>query len=199
MYGAFRVKRFFGGLVLFFWFLVFAAQFLGSTAGPFLRPDHGSSSRRAQPPSRLAAGHRRRRREAALTGASTARRYPGRAGPSGRSLPVGSEGSSPAARNLAFRSNLVFGTTFRSETMMQSCASTAKLRRAGPIYNNGTKAMGGSGTPPPRIVIGNVPPESGRAPNKVISSLPRSLLSFLHLSRRAAPDGASCLPALCRW
>ena len=45
---------------------------------------------------------------------------------------------------------------------MQSCASSAELRRAGPFYNSGTKAMGGSGTPPPRIVIGNVPPESGR-------------------------------------
>jgi hypothetical protein len=47
--------------------------------------------------------------------------------------------------------------------MMQSCASAAKLRRAGPIYKNGTKAMGGSGTPPPRIVIGNVSPKRTRA------------------------------------
>src|SRR6476646_12072804 len=46
--------------------------------------------------------------------------------------------------------------------MMQSCASAAKLRRAGPFYDSGTKAMGGSGTPPPRIVIGTVSPESGR-------------------------------------
>jgi len=46
--------------------------------------------------------------------------------------------------------------------MMQSCASAAKLRRAGPFYVSGTKAMGGSGTPPPRIVIGSVSPESGR-------------------------------------
>ena len=78
-------------------------------------------------------------------------------------LPIGSEASSPAAADLAFRSNLVFGTTpSGSGTMMQSCASTAKLRRAGPFYNSGIKAMGGSGTPPPRIVIGNVSPESGR-------------------------------------
>ena len=78
-------------------------------------------------------------------------------------LPIGSEASSPAAAEVAFRSNLVFGTTpSGSGTMMQSCASTAKLRRAGPFYNSGTKAMGGSGTPPPRIVIGIVSPESGR-------------------------------------
>src|SRR4029079_1239380 len=67
-------------------------------------------------------------------------------------------------RSLAFRSNLVFGTTRSgSGTMMQSCASSAELRRAGPFYNSGTKAMGGSGTPPPRIVIDNVSPESGRS------------------------------------
>ena len=45
--------------------------------------------------------------------------------------------------------------------MMQSCASAAKLRAAGPFYSSGTRAMGGSGTPPPRIVIGHPAPTSG--------------------------------------
>ena len=84
-------------VVRFFLVPCLVGQFLGSTTGPFLRPDHGFGSRRAQPSSRLAAGHRRRRREAALTAASTARSCFGRAVPSGSSLPIGSEGSSPAA------------------------------------------------------------------------------------------------------
>ena len=58
---------------MFFLFLVFVGQFLGSTAGPFLRPDHGSGSRRAQPLSRLAGGHRRRRREQGLAKAGNGR------------------------------------------------------------------------------------------------------------------------------
>src|SRR5262245_13878328 len=47
--------------------------------------------------------------------------------------------------------------------MMQSCASAAKLRRAGPFYMDGTKAMGGYGTLPPRIVIGNLSPRRRHA------------------------------------
>jgi hypothetical protein len=90
---------------------------------------------------------------------------------------------------------------FGSGTMMQSCASTAKLRRAGPFYKSGTKAMGGSGTPPPRIVIGSVSPESGRAPKLGCYLLLASmvLVSRLELSRRAEPDEASSPPAPCRW
>src|ERR1700746_2007177 len=43
--------------------------------------------------------------------------------------------------------------------MMQSGASAAKLRRAGPFYKNGTAAMGGHGTLPPRILIGSLSPK----------------------------------------
>ena len=78
-------------------------------------------------------------------------------------LPIGSEASSPAAAELGVpQQPCIRYDPLGSGTMMQSCASSAELRRAGPFYNSGTKAMGGSGTPPPRIVIGNVPPESGR-------------------------------------
>src|SRR3954467_10172388 len=43
----------------------------------------------------------------------------------------------------------------RGLTMMQSCASAAKLRGGGPILKNGVNTMVGFGWPPPRIVIGD--------------------------------------------
>jgi len=79
-------------------------------------------------------------------------------------LPIGSEASSPAAAEReASAATLYSGDPCGSETMMQSCASAAKLRRAGPFYMNGTRAMGGHGTLPPRIVIGSVSPKQRRA------------------------------------
>src|ERR1017187_5153915 len=42
----------------------------------------------------------------------------------------------------------------RTRTMMQSCASAAKLRSGGPILPFGMKAKGRLGIPPPRTVIG---------------------------------------------
>ena len=42
----------------------------------------------------------------------------------------------------------------RTRTMMQSCASAAKLRSGGPILPVGVKAKGLVGAPPPRTVIG---------------------------------------------
>ena len=42
----------------------------------------------------------------------------------------------------------------RTRTMMQSCASAAKLRSGGPILPVGVKAKGLVGVPPPRTVIG---------------------------------------------
>ena len=48
------------------------------------------------------------------------------------------------ARHQARRSrrNLVFGRSVRTGTMMQSCASVAKLRGGGPILHSGLEAMG---------------------------------------------------------
>ena len=42
----------------------------------------------------------------------------------------------------------------KTRTMMQSCASAAKLRSGGPILPVGMKAKGLVGVPPPRTVIG---------------------------------------------
>jgi hypothetical protein len=51
------------------------------------------------------------------------------------------------------RHKLVFGRSVRIGTMMQSCASAAKLRDGGPILNRGSKTMCKVGLPPPRVVI----------------------------------------------
>src|SRR3954452_1475606 len=53
------------------------------------------------------------------------------------------------------RHTLVFGRSRGSLTMMQSCASAAKLRGGGPILENGVNTMACFGWPPPRIVIGD--------------------------------------------
>jgi hypothetical protein len=37
-------------------------------------------------------------------------------------------------------------------TMMQSCASAAKLRAAGPLFQSASRASSNHGFPPPRIV-----------------------------------------------
>src|SRR5512143_3070942 len=42
----------------------------------------------------------------------------------------------------------------RTRTMMQPCASAAKLRGGGPILTSGIEAVQLRGTPPPRIVTG---------------------------------------------
>src|SRR5256885_2556964 len=42
----------------------------------------------------------------------------------------------------------------RTRTMMQSCASAAKLRSGGPILPIGIKAKGQCRVPPPRTIIG---------------------------------------------
>ena len=63
--------------------------------------------------------------------------------------------NSRGARHRARRSrhNLVFGRSVRIGTMMQSCASAARLRGAGPFSPAAWKAMGGGGSPPPRIIL----------------------------------------------
>src|SRR6516225_6351920 len=58
------------------------------------------------------------------------------------------EGSSPSAR--ASRRKLVFGRSVRIATMMQSCASAAKLRGGGPILRRGSKTKSQVGLPPPK-------------------------------------------------
>ena len=62
-------------------------------------------------------------------------------------------------------------------TMMQSCASAAKLRGGGPILHNGVKAVVSPGTPPPRTVIGDLSRAcgQGRKPSGVFLATPPSV------------------------
>ena len=62
-------------------------------------------------------------------------------------------------RGARFRARFNRATTLYpvgpwTRTMMQSCASAAKLRSGGPILSVGMKAKGLIGIPPPRTVIG---------------------------------------------
>jgi hypothetical protein len=52
------------------------------------------------------------------------------------------------------RATTLYSVGPRTQTMMQSCASAAKLRSGGPILPFGMKAKGPLGIPPPRTVIG---------------------------------------------
>ena len=61
----------------------------------------------------------------------------------------------PALGRDQSRHNLVFGGC-KNPTMMQPCASAAKLRDGGPILPLGMTAMSHLGTPPPRTVIGTL-------------------------------------------
>ena len=62
-----------------------------------------------------------------------------------------SEGRSAAGAEARATTLYSVGSV-ETRTMMQSCASAAKLRGGGPILFLGMKAMGISGLPPPRIV-----------------------------------------------
>ena len=70
--------------------------------------------------------------------------------------------------------------------MMQSCASAAKLRAAGPFYR-GINAMFEYGFPPPRIVIGSRAVKPARAPNGQVC---RSEL-FQDAGRKTTPSSGS--------
>ena len=69
----------------------------------------------------------------------------------------------------ASRHKLVFGRSVRIGTMMQSCASAAKLRGGGPILNRGSKTMCKVGLPPPRSVICSSPPIGERTAEPLVS------------------------------
>ncbi len=105
------------------------------------------------------------------------------------------EGSLPCAAG-SFRGNLVFGRSRWIDTTMQAFASAAKLRAAGPFYKSGTRAVGGYGTPPPRIDIGNGCSVSRPAPNSLFYLYPSS--AVCRCRRFRPPDAAACQPAACR-
>ena len=74
----------------------------------------------------------------------------------------------PAFGRDLSRHNLVFGGC-KNPTMMQPCASAAKLRDGGPILPLGMTAMSHLGTPPPRTVIGD-PVTSGWSEPKLLGA-----------------------------
>jgi hypothetical protein len=63
----------------------------------------------------------------------------------------------PAIGREGSRRELVSGGPAWVRTMMQPCASAARLRGGGPILDRGPGTIGPVGSPPPRIVIGNPP------------------------------------------
>ena len=114
------------------------------------RPDLPLIGRCAQRRSRVAAGHR----EATLrltVASAAARSMIRRAFQQCRT--TNPRGVRLQARGS--RHKLVFGRSLWIGTMMQSCASAAKLRGGGPILQNGGSTMCHCGSPPPRIVNGS--------------------------------------------
>src|SRR5919202_4008826 len=82
------------------------------------------------------------------------------------------------------RHELVFGRPRRAGTMMQPCASAAKLRGGGPSLTRGVEAVVLVGRPPPRTVIGS---PRYRSERRSCSPAP---------TRPPAPPGAGrCRPA----
>jgi hypothetical protein len=68
----------------------------------------------------------------------------------------------------------------RTQTMMQPCASAAKLRGGGPILRNGIESHCTYGTPPPRTVI--------RPSSSVRTGLKPSGVAFSHPPPFSSPD-----------
>ena len=64
-----------------------------------------------------------------------------------------------------YRAAALYSAGPKTRTMMQYCASAAKLRGGGPILHNGVKAVVSPGTPPPRTVIGDPSRACGQARN----------------------------------
>jgi hypothetical protein len=75
-------------------------------------------------------------------------------------------------------------------TMMQSCASAAKLRAAGPFYRSASSAMFEYGFPPPRIVNSAVVLKASGAPNGAECSA-RSGKPFQDAGRKTTPSKGS--------
>src|SRR5215210_2942135 len=74
----------------------------------------------------------------------------------GRRLRANPRGACHRARGSS-RRNLVSGGPLGARTMMQPCASAAKLRGGGSNLNSGSRANPLFGAPPPRIIHGSSP------------------------------------------
>ena len=104
----------------------------------------------------------------------------------------------PATGTIDRATNL-YSVDPRDRTMMQSCASAAKLRGGGSILDRGTKAMSAVGSPPPRFVNGGPRSMTGR-------QNPVSCLSADRPSRRCSQHnalrnlaGGHQAPQACHW
>ena len=87
-------------------------------------------------------------------------------------------------RGAINRATTLYPVGPRTQTMMQSCASAAKLRSGGPILPFGLKAKGLVGIPPPRTVIG-VPSQADKAGTVGVPSA-----SSVHCAaRKTTPSG----------
>jgi len=86
------------------------------------------------------------------------------------------------------RHKLLFGRSVRILTMMQSCASAAKLRAAGPFFRSASSAMFEYGFPPPRSVNSAVVLKTQRERRMVLSAMlvPVSPFRTLDVRRRPA-------------
>ena len=113
-----------------------------------------------------------------------------------------SEGSPRVARTKDRARNLVFGGA-KTPTMMQLCASAAKLRGGGPILCYGIEAMELAGTPPPRTVIGDLSQACGQYRNRqcTFGALPFSVPDAgrrprapRHCGRSATRRSGVCAP-----
>ena len=104
-------------------------------------------------------------------------------------LPIGSEASSPAAaERKASAATLYSGDPCGSETMMQSCASAAKLRRAGPFYRTARRPWVGTG----HCHLGSLSAASRRSGSAPNSLSPLFTHAIGHGGRPQATSGRSC-------
>ena len=76
-------------------------------------------------------------------------------------------------------------------TMMQACASAAKLRAAGPFCWSASIAMFEYGVPPPRIVNSAVVLNPARAPKMVLSGMLVPVTPFQDAGRKTTPSSGS--------
>jgi tellurite resistance protein TerB len=126
-----------------------------------------------------------RRRSTAMSQAVPARRQtPAQTRRSKASLPV----------VATSRHNLVFGGSSKSSkirTMMQPCASAARLLEGGPILSRGVEAMGGGGSPPTRIVLAFASKRRNAEPSNPVSA-PVLFQQIVHIAARSlAPTGTA--------
>jgi hypothetical protein len=112
----------------------------------------------------------------------------------------------PACGRAYQRATTLYSVDPRTRTMMQSCASAAKLRGSGPTLFLGTKAIVSAGTPPPRTVIGDPSQADGLGRNWYLQQAPfiapgaeRCHLAPRPLAQAATRRSEACAPRPRSW